>query len=504
MMKQRILLMMESIFILCTAVIQIHSATIVVDKGTGGDVTSVAAAVDIAFNNSEADEIIIRPGVYSVDATVGETLVFLGRDDITLRGDDPDNRPVIVVEPNFDEAVPGEGDGVKIRMGGSLTFENLVFVPSENFTFLPDVDDMFAVVNVGESESSTLNLTFRHVVITHADIDFNPTTLTGFDDPRLTDNTLRDDAINIFTVGPPDDTVNLVLDDVIIAAYGTTTDSDAVVLDGPNISATIEGGSIISFARRRGVFAFNANSVTVNGTDENPVIIYGSGETMMRASSGAHVWNHLWCVGLNEGTNGINTGFAARVDPNGGASVIANDCIFSTAVNDGIFMNFGSDTPLVYEFNRCTFHNVPEMIRFGFVGEPGPGENISVTATDCIVDNFFWTAPADGTFFSPEPNVVHYGDGDNTLAQLNINNMAYSSISFVSSTSGSRQPTVNGNLIEDAAFNYSSDEFSAATIDTFLMVTNCEQLGTQGTNGAPLGGARPTPCSTDVSGWSVH
>lgn len=479
---------------------QSYSATIIVDAAGGGDATSVADAVAIAFSNSEADDIVIRSGLYSVDSVEGETLVFAGSDSIVLRGENPDDRPVIVVEPNFDEA----GDGVSIKMDGSLTFENMIFVPSENYTFLPDVDDMFAITNRSETESSTLNLTFRNVVITHSDIDYNPTTTTGFDDPRGADNVFRDDAINIEALDPSNDTINLLLDNVIISGFGDSGNSDALVLDGPNVSATIEGGSMFSYIQRRGVFAFNANSVTVNGTADNPVIIYGAGETMMRASSGVHEWNHLWCVGLNEGTNGTNTGFAARVDPNGGASVIANDCIFSTAINDGIFMNFGSETPLSYEFNRCTFHNVPEMIRFGFVGEPGPSDNITVTVTDSIVDNFFWTAPADGTFFSPEPNVVHYGDGDNTLANLTINNMAYSTISFISSTSGSREPTVNGNLIDDPDFMFAGDVFSAGTLDSFLVVTNCDALGTQATNDTPLGGARLTPCSTGVREWSVH
>lgn len=486
------------------AVAPTYSATITVDAAGGGDATSVADAVTMAFGNAEADEIVIKPGVYSVDSVEGETLVFLGEDDITLRGEDPDDRPVIVVEPNFNDSVPGEGDGVKIKMGGSLTFESLIFVPSENFTFLPDVDDMFAVQNQSDTESSTLDLTFRHVVITHSDLDYTPTTLTGFDDPRGADNIFRDDAINIEALEPSNDTINLLLDGVIITGYGDVADSDAVVLDGPNIAATIEGGSVFSFIRRRGVFAFTVSSVTINGSDDNPSIIYGAGETMIRASAGVHEWNHLWCVGLNEGPDGINTGFASRIDPNGGASVVANDCIFSTAISDGVFMNFGSEEPLSYEFNRCTFHNVPELIRFGFVGEPGPSDNVSVTATDCIVDNFFWTAPADGTYFSPEPNVVHYGDGDNTLANLTINNMAYSSISFVSSTSGSSEPTVNGNLIDDPDFMFESDVFSADTLASFLVVTNCDALGTMGTNGTPLGGARLTPCSTGVHEWSVH
>ena len=482
-----------------------YSATIVVDESGGGDAVTLGDAVTAAFANNEADEIVVKGGTYTNTDGAGNVLAFVGNDDITLRGEHPASRPIIVVEPNFDEAIPGEGDGIKIRMNGSLTFENLIFLPSEDFTFLDDVDDLFAIVNAGtEGSPAALDLTFRNVVITHGWIDNTPVTLDGFDDPRWSDNTFRDDAINIDLNGPPDDEMNLLLDNVIICGYGTMSDSDGLVIDGPQIEALVTGGTRLTFIRRRALYNYNAESLTVEGTDANPVLVYAAGETMARASAGVNRWNHLWCVGIDEGAGGIVTSFAARVDPNGGASLTATNCIFSTAYYDGIFMNFDASEPINYEIIDCTFYNVPELIRFGFVGEPGPSENVTVTVTDCIIDNADWVAPNDGTYWAPEPTVVHYGDADNTLAQLTLNNLAYRTQTFVSSMSGARKPATNGNIIENADFQFKTTELTRDNFDDFLVVANCDLLEGKATNGAPLDGARPSPCATGVADWQLH
>lgn len=482
-----------------------HAATIVVDGSGGGDVATLGEAVATAFANGEADEIVVKAGTYTNTDGAGNVMAFIGEDEIAIRGEDPSDRPVIVVEPNFDETVPGEGDGIKIRMGGSLAFENLVFLPSENFTFLDEVDDMFAIVNAGtEGNPVSLDLTFRNVLITHGWVDNTPATVDGFDDPRWSDNTFRDDAINIDLNGPPDDELNLLLDNVIVSGYGTEADADALVIDGPQIEATITGGTRFTYIRRRALYNYNAESVTVEGTDDNPVVVYAAGETMARASAGVNRWNHLWCVGIDEGEGGMITGFAARIDPNGGASLTATNCIFSTAFYDGIFMNFDAPEPISYEISNCTFYNVPELVRFGFVGEPGPSENVSVTTTDCIIDNADWVAPNDGTYFSPEPTVVHYGDAENTLAQLTLNNLAYRTQTFVSSMSGSREPTTNGNIIENADFQFKATELTRDNFDDFLVIDNCSLLEGKATNGAPLDGARPSACATDIEDWQLH
>ena len=394
---------------------------------------------------------------------------------------------------------------MKIRMGGSLTFENLIFVPSESFAWDDGVDDLITVVNAGTNGNpSSLQLTFRNVVITHSFIDNTPVTLDGFDDPRDIDNTFRDDAINIDMNGPPDDQLTLLVDNVVISGYGTEADADALVLDGPEIDATITGGSRFTYIRRRAIYGYNVKSLTIEGTDENPVLVYAAGETMVRGSAGVNKWNHLWCVGIDEGGGGITTGFAARVDPNDGATLVATNCIFSTAFFDGLFMNFDAEEPLTYELRNCTFYNVPELIRFGYVGEPGPSENVSMTVVDCIIDNFDWTAPNDGTYWAPEPTVVHYGDADNTLAQLTLRNLAYRTETFVSSMSGSRTPITEGNIIENADFQFKATELTRDNFDDFLVVTNCDLLGDKGTNASPLAGARPSPCATNIMNWQLH
>ncbi len=483
----------------------LFSAEIVVDRSGGGDHEFLSDAVAAAFANDEADEIIVKPGVYVNEQNVGEVLLFSGSDDITIRGENAADPPIIVVEPNFDSTISDNFDGIVIQMGGRLTFDNLILVPSEAFTWEDNVDDLIAVFNAGvEGNPSSLELTLRNVTITHSDSENQPVTLDGFDDPRFLDNTLRDDAINIDANGPPDDRITLLLDHVIITGYGTESGSDGIVLDGPEIDAVITGGSRLTFIRRRAIFGFNMKSLTIEGTDDDPVLIYGAGETMIRASAGVNDWRYLWCVGLNEGGDGITTGFAARVDPNGGASLTASNCIFSTAQYDGIFMNFDAETPISYELRNCTFHNVPELIRFGFVGQPGPSANVTMHVIDTIVDNLDWTAPNDGTYWAPEPTLVHYGDADNTLAQLTLTNTAFRTQTFISSMSGSQSPVTEGNTIEITDFQFASEVLTRDNLDTFLVAENNTALEGKGTNGSFLGGARSEPGTTSVSRWPLY
>ena len=72
------------------------SATFTVDKAGGADFDNIADAVASAFANNEADEIFVRSGTYVSGSNFGETLNFIGDDEIFLRGD-PDNRPVVVL-----------------------------------------------------------------------------------------------------------------------------------------------------------------------------------------------------------------------------------------------------------------------------------------------------------------------------------------------------------------------------------------------------------------------
>ncbi|MBN2328251.1 MAG: hypothetical protein JXR73_13975 [Candidatus Omnitrophica bacterium] len=495
-------------FALLSALLQIQvveSAEVLVDRNGSGDFTSLSDAVIQSLSNGESDIITVKSGTYVSDQNVGEILTFIGSDDITIQGENSVDRPIIVIQPNIDNMLSDNIDGVVIQMGGALTFENLIFIPSEAFTIDENIDDLFAVFNAGgEGNPSSLDLTFRNVLITHSDIDHQPVTSDGFDDPRFWDNTFRDDAINVDANGPPDEPINLLLDNVVITGYGQASDSDALVLDGPQIDCTITGGSRFTYIRRRGIFAYNVQSLTIEGSDENPIIVYGAGETLIRASAGLSNWKYLWCVGLNEGDNGITTGFAARIDPNGGASVVAANCIFSTAQYDGMFMNFDSESPLSYEFHNCTFHNVPQLIRFGYVGEAGPSENVQMTVFDSIVDNADWTAPNDGTYWAPEPTVVHYGDGDNTLAILTLNNLAYRTQTFVSSASGSRTPNTENNIIEVDDFQFVSEELSRNTLNTFLVAANDALLEGKGANGSYLGGARVESETTDVFEWPLY
>ena len=109
-----------------------------------------------------------------------------------------------------------------------------------------------------------------------------------------------------------------------------------------------------------------------------------------------------------------------------------------------------------------------------------------------------------GPYFSPEPTVVHYGDGDNTLAQLNITNLAYRTQTLVSSMSASRAPDTAGNVFEVDDFMFETTAFNPSDFSNFLVATNCDALGQMATGGAALVGARPSPCFVDVTHWAIY
>ena len=123
---------------------------------------------------------------------------------------------------------------------------------------------------------------------------------------------------------------------------------------------------------------------------------------------------------------------------------------------------------------------------------------------DTIVDNLDWTAPNDGTYWAPEPTLVHYGDADNTLAQLTLTNTAFRTQTFISSMSGSQSPVTEGNTIEITDFQFASEVLTRDNLDTFLVAENNTALEGKGTNGSFLGGARSEPGTTSVSRWPLY
>lgn len=477
-----------------------QAATIAVDAEGGGDVASLAEAVDQALGNGEADEIVIAPGVYPISRDAGGVLALIGEDELVIRGEDASDRPVIVIEPNMAQPADDETvDGLIIRMDGSLTFQDVIFAPGDAFSLDPDVDDLIAVQDFGTADApASLDLSFINVLITHAESDFTPVSMDGWTDPAGAFFFTRDDALNIDATGG--DAINLLLEDTIIAASGDGDAADGVVLDGPNISCTLTGETRITYPSRYGFFAFDTASVNIEGTADTPIIVYAASSFSFNVRGGENSFDHLWLIGAEQ-EDGSLSDFGVRFDANTSGSLTMTNSIVANMELDGMFFNFDGED-YSYTIQDCTFYNVPTVLRLGFVGvDPAPSD----AQTFNFTDNIYVAADAvgaGGDFFTPEPTVIDYGDPA-ISSVVNIENLALNGGGVTSSRSA-QSPNTAENILEDADLQFAATEFVPGDFGDYLVVTNCDLVAGQASEGRALDGARPSECGTALDQWFLH
>ncbi len=527
--------------VICLSSLNSFSETFSVTVEGSGGFTSIGDAVEAALSNNEADTIEIGPGTFTNTNSDGEVFTIVGEDDITIRGTDPANRPIILIEPNLsEEFLPVERfDGIVIQMAGTIRFENLIFLPTENFSIEPDVADMIAFKDHGTAENpSTLDAFFDNVLITHSNANNEPVTTTGFEDPTIESfNTPPEDGIS-FHVREPEavdpfsgklnDFANLTLENTIIAI---TSSNGGQGLDYavPNGVLTILEGCVFSYGANITVQNRDYAKSVIKGTEENPVIFLRSnGSRPVNIWDGENEWEHVWVVG-KEFPEDINFRFTAS---SGGPrletradSLIARNCIFANfwvnAVWGAYRFNSAGDAnavpdpsglaPREYTFEHCTFFNVPIVHVIGDPNsdpQPVPSE---VIYRDCIFDtNGVPTAnglPIPGVELLPtNPVFVHHPQallGVELNTSFEVDTTAHNAAALFSDVSPDAQVSSSGNLIESVNFGFKETVLTPETMRDYLVPTNESVLNGQASDGTALDGARTGDFVTPVNDWQL-
>lgn len=506
---------------------------------TEGD--SLGDAIEAALANDEADVIEIAPGTYFNTNRAGEVFTIVGEDDITIRGTDPENRPIIFIEPNLEEEfLPvATFDGIVVQMAGSIRFEHLIFLPTENFTLEPDVANMISFVDHGTPENpSTLDAFFDHVLITDTNENNEPITTTGFDDPAIgVLNTTRQDGISFHEREPDavdpdsgemDDTANLTLRNTVIT-ISSPDGGHTVDYAVPNGTLTILEGCIFSFAPGIGLQNREYARTVIRGTEEQPVIFWGAdGSRPVNIWDGENEWDHVWIIG-DAFPADINVRFSAnsggpRIE-NRAESLIARNCIFANywvyavwgryqfnSLGDTeAFPDTSGFTPRTFVFEHCTFFNVPLVFSFGAatsLEQPVPSE---ITFRDCIFDpNGIPSAsslPVPGVEILPPDNVFIHHTGNQLPVNLNttvvVDTAAHNADGIFSDLSPGDLVTATGTFIDRVNFGFKETVFSMETLQDYLVPTNGETLSGLASDGTALDGARTGDFDTSVLNWNL-
>lgn len=512
------------------------SATLVVDQGGGGDFTNLGAAIQAALANQEADVIDIAPGTYFNVNEAGEVFAIAGEDELTLRGQDADNPPIILIEPNLEETFLPENeiDGLIVQMAGSLRFENLIFLPSEGFALEPDVFDLITIVDHGTADSpSTLDVTFDNVLITHGTLDNEPMTRTGWEDPREGANSTRADAISLNAREPEStdgesgqltDTINLTLRNTVIAAHGAEV-GHSIDYNVPNGTLTLLEGTRLTYPQNITVQNRAYAKTLVQGTEDNPVILYYiTGSRALNAWQNENEWEYMWVIGtLPENTDLRFQGSqgAIRLETQA-ESLSARHCIFANFFMSGIWGIYefrslgeiaseGDFSDRTYLFEDCTFFNTPVAHQIGSDEPYDQPARAQIIYRDCIFDTN--QIPPAGLL--PIPQAALFSDQTAFLdhggmlvprdlnTQMTVENLAYNAESVFSARSPNEDVLSSGNLIGDVDFGFQQTEWDPERINDYLVPTNAQALSGQASEGAALDGARTANFATGIDHWQL-
>lgn len=238
---------------------------------SGGDFTSIEAALNDA-GTASGDIIEVEPGTY-----LSEQIVI--NKEITIRGTNANNRPVIGVE----DAGTGIGtnDGIVIILDGAVTLENLILIPDP--TTKP-ADDVIAAQVANSTD--TLDLTVTNVLITANDGSNGPLQTSFDENPDLGAGGLiffNDDPFYVMTrtaFGGNNGIVNTTLTDLHMLNWTTSTGGDFIV------------------------YPADAGDNSVHNWDG--IRIVGGGDTQFSAATGSD-----FVVNDYMGRDGAGTGFAA-------------------------------------------------------------------------------------------------------------------------------------------------------------------------------------------------
>lgn len=447
--------------VMCLGAVGVLQAQGIVDAS--GVTVGSYPTINAALAANETDIVVKNTGVYHEG-------LLLTRD-VIVRGEDPNNPPVIAMEALASQPVLGPGDGIYIGGDGQsadnldITFKNFILIPALTNSI---TDDAFSV---SPNPGGILKVNIENVLCAPNN---------GSDQPLTTDVWANPDLAGAGVIRVPDDGIYLMNDqfsgfdgDIQV----TLTDlrmigvgGDAFVLyAGQNGSASITAsGLAATHSGRYAAQISQENPLTITGTRENPgwiarknavgILCFGGGQVQFdhvvavdnedcglrvdannnvnvaisnslfarnkfqgvvvkNAPPAAKTWSISDTTFLNNdtGNNGIaNLEFTSDVTADMTANV--NDCIFAGTDSEAI-QNAGAANVIA---NNCAFVTAgPNALPSVFLGTP-PTENSSVNAdpeftnidTDPLLANSFDVGSvAYATASSTSGELNGWGDG---------------------------------------------------------------------------------------------
>jgi hypothetical protein len=486
-------------FSLCVMVVLIlcstaNAQTVRVAADGSGDFTTIQDAVDAV----EMDDSTLPNVVMVATGTYPDTSVVISQE-MTIMGEDADNRPVLVLEPAADDT-----DSIVNSAGVDVTLENLICIPS---TANP-AGRAIRLDPVAEGDAFVI--TISNVLVSANDGSDQPLSVDGlealFPGPD-TSMSFGDDGIRILAgqyASVTNADVTIDIDNTIVTHIDSDRDPsqptggrDGFVLGGANTTINFGPGVLASYCGRYGaqIITSDASSapdftpvLNCNGTLENPILFKGCGSVGLQLWTGVHDLNY---VHIDENPVGIRADmFSNTIDA---------DHLLATENEEAIaWLNYAPSVGTTFNFLNSTF----------FYGESAD----ILFSTGLTADNATSAGPASVVFENSifAASIMLF----NTDMEMDIVDLVqdkfvldYVNVAFPAEGEFSVFPefefypvTANLQNIEEADPMFISTD---PTSSDYLVVSN-EAYRTAGTNNSPLGGYFPfNNEDTSVTHWMM-
>lgn len=462
--------------IMCTA----HGyATVVVDAtgATPGSVTTINAALA----GTDPDIMVKNTGVYE------ESLLI--QKNVTIRGEDPANRPIIAVnqlpsQPSCLGAGGAERDGIYIGTSEtsgnvSVTLQNLIVIPTVTGT-KPSDDAITGTAHPG----NTVNLTIDNLLIAPNNGSNQPVATDVWADPNLAGTTrINDDGIFFADdefYGLAGLTSHNYKDLTIIGVGG-----DGIVqVNGPGVSNNTFERVNISYAVRYGMqLSEGTANYSFIGTHDAPSTI------IRKCTGGTAIGLALVRAGTALVDNAVilDARLGMRADWDTVNMLTITNSLFAGNSADGLWTQYAAAAPKLWLVSNCTF-----FANGGGVAPSVKAENqTTANSTFIFMDSVF---AGTGT----------YAVENRGAASITLNNCALVTAG-PDALLAVLGPGNTGSVLETNTVNadpqFASTAF-APVVATSFDVAN-PAYATANSTGGPLNGWGDGPGSA-VRDWSVY
>ncbi len=493
-MKKNLTWFSISALAMLSSAITANAQTVRVAADGTGDFTTIQDAVDAveADDSTQPNVVMVAPGTYTdTSATLSQ--------DVTIMGEDADNRPVLVLVPT-----PGDDDSIVNTAGVNVTLENLVCIPSTSNT----PGRAVRLNPVTDADVYTVNIS--NVLVSANDGSDQPLSVNGLE-PLFPgpDTSISFGNDGIVVLGGPfggagnaDVTVNV--DHTIVTHIDSdrdptipTSGRDGFILGGFNTTINFGPGVVASYCGRYGAQIITTAGEVVdltpilncNGTLDEPVLFKGNGSVGLQLWTGTHNLNY---VHIDKNAVGIRPDMFSN-------SITANHLLV-TENEDGIaWLNAAPSSGTSFEFSNSTFF-FNETTDISFI-------------TSLTADNAASAGPVNVSFndsifagsillFDTDMALDLAGQVQDDFV-LNYTNTAFPDEGeFLVFPEFELFPvTANLENIETGDPMFLSTD---PTSPEYLVVSN-EAYRTAGTGGSPLGGFFPFNNEpVDVASWMVY